>query len=115
MISLKILGLPLLDIVVILAYFAVVLWIGYRAMQRIGNSEDYFLAGRKFGKAIQTFAAFGQGDQRRIGGQHHDDGQHQWRGWHWHGFGQRHDGHAHFLDDHYVVPADAVSESRRVF
>jgi len=56
-----ILGLPLLDILVILAYFAVVLWIGFRAMKRIRNSEDYFLAGRRFGKTIQTFAAFGQG------------------------------------------------------
>ncbi|CAI8361942.1 MAG: Osmoregulated proline transporter OpuE [Opitutia bacterium UBA7350] len=54
-------GLPLLDILVIVAYFLVVLWIGYRAMQRINSSEDYFLAGRKFGKGIQTFAAFGQG------------------------------------------------------
>ena len=54
-------GLPLLDILVIIIYFLVVLWIGYRAMQRINNSEDYFLAGRKFGKGIQTFAAFGQG------------------------------------------------------
>jgi len=54
-------GLPLLDIFVIIAYFLVVLWIGYRAMQRINSSEDYFLAGRKFGKGIQTFAAFGQG------------------------------------------------------
>ena len=55
------LGLPLVDILVIIAYFAVVLWIGFRAMKRINNAEDYFLAGRKFGKGIQTFAAFGQG------------------------------------------------------
>ncbi|MEA2068945.1 MAG: sodium:solute symporter family protein, partial [Verrucomicrobiota bacterium] len=61
MTSMTILGLPLLDIIVIIAYFSVVLWIGFRAMKRINNSEDYFLAGRKFGKAIQTFAAFGQG------------------------------------------------------
>ncbi|MDQ8192959.1 sodium:solute symporter family protein [Coraliomargarita sp. SDUM461004] len=59
--SYTIFGLPLIDIVVIIAYFAVVLWIGFRAMKRINSSEDYFLAGRKFGKGIQTFAAFGQG------------------------------------------------------
>ena len=56
-----ILGLPIIDVVVIVLYFAVVLWIGFRAMKRINNSEDYFLAGRRFGKMIQTFAAFGQG------------------------------------------------------
>jgi len=55
------LGLHILDIAVIIAYFMVVLWIGYRSMKRIHSSEDYFLAGRRFGKAIQTFAAFGQG------------------------------------------------------
>ena len=55
------LGLHLIDIIVIIAYFAVVLWIGFRAMKRIRNPEDYFLAGRRFGKGIQTFAAFGQG------------------------------------------------------
>jgi len=61
MLSSTLLGLPVLDIVVIIAYFAVVIWIGYRSMKRIKNAEDYFLAGRRFGKGIQTFAAFGQG------------------------------------------------------
>ncbi len=61
MTSLTLLGLPLLDIIVIIAYFAVVVWIGFRAMRHVHTSEDYFLAGRKFGKTIQTFAAFGQG------------------------------------------------------
>ena len=56
-----VLGLHLIDVLVIVAYFAVVLWIGFRAMKRIKNPEDYFLAGRRFGKGIQTFAAFGQG------------------------------------------------------
>ena len=35
--------------------------IGLWSMRRIQNQEDYFLAGRRFGKFIQTFAAFGQG------------------------------------------------------
>lgn len=61
MTAMMILGLPLLDILVIIAYFAVVLWIGFRAMKRVRNSDDYFLAGRRFGRSIQTFAAFGQG------------------------------------------------------
>lgn len=55
------LGLPLIDIGVIVGYFVIVLYIGFRAMKRISSSEDYFLAGRRFGKSIQTFAAFGQG------------------------------------------------------
>ena len=54
-------GLAIVDIIAILLYFAVVLYIGYRAMKKIKNQEDYFLGGRKFGRWIQTFAAFGQG------------------------------------------------------
>lgn len=53
-------GLPLLDFLVILAYFCMMIGIGFWAMRRIHNQEDYFLAGRRFGKFIQTFAAFGQ-------------------------------------------------------
>lgn len=53
-------GLPLLDIAVIVLYFAVMLGIGFWASRRIVNQEDYFLAGRRFGKLVQTFAAFGQ-------------------------------------------------------
>lgn len=54
-------GLALVDIAVIFGYFAVVIAIGVWASRRIKNQEDYFLAGRKFGKFIQTFASFGQG------------------------------------------------------
>jgi SSS family solute:Na+ symporter len=53
-------GLPIIDIVVIGIYFLVMIGIGLWAMGRIKNQEDYFLAGRRFGKFIQTFAAFGQ-------------------------------------------------------
>ena len=53
-------GLSVIDIIVIVAYFAVILSIGFWSMRRIRNQEDYFLAGRRFGKLIQTFAAFGQ-------------------------------------------------------
>jgi SSS family solute:Na+ symporter len=45
---------------VIILYFAVMLAIGFWASRRITNQEDYFLAGRRFGKLVQTFAAFGQ-------------------------------------------------------
>ena len=54
-------GLAAIDIAVIIGYFAVVIAIGVWASRRIKNQTDYFLAGRKFGKFIQTFAAFGQG------------------------------------------------------
>lgn len=54
-------GLEPIDIGVIVAYFAVVVYIGWRAMKRISNQEDYFLGGRRFGRWIQTFASFGQG------------------------------------------------------
>jgi SSS family solute:Na+ symporter len=53
-------GFPVVDIAVIAAYFTAVVAIGIRSMRRIHNQEDYFLAGRRFGKFIQTFAAFGQ-------------------------------------------------------
>ena len=54
-------GLHILDLLMIAVYFVIVLYIGFRAMKRISNQEDYFLGGRRFGRMIQTFAAFGQG------------------------------------------------------
>ena len=54
-------GLSYIDLFVIAIYFLVVIGIGMWSMRRIKNQEDYFLAGRRFGKFIQTFASFGQG------------------------------------------------------
>jgi solute:Na+ symporter, SSS family len=53
-------GLPVIDIIVIVVYFAVIIGIGIWSMRRIKNQEDFFLAGRRSGKILQTFAAFGQ-------------------------------------------------------
>jgi len=53
-------GLQIIDLVVIVLYFVIVILIGIWSMRRIRNQEDYFLAGRRFGKFVQTFAAFGQ-------------------------------------------------------
>jgi SSS family solute:Na+ symporter len=53
-------GLTIADIVVILLYFVVVLIIGIRAMKNVRTQEDYFLGGRRFGKLVQIFSAFGQ-------------------------------------------------------
>ena len=53
-------GLPIIDIVAIAVYFAVVVAIGIWASRHIKSQEDFFLGGRRFGKFVQTFAAFGQ-------------------------------------------------------
>lgn len=53
-------GLSLLDIAIIVFYFVLIIIIAIRAARKINNREDYFMGGRRFGKLIQTFAAFGQ-------------------------------------------------------
>lgn len=53
-------GLSIWDIVVLIIYLIVILYIAIRAAILVKNSEDYFMAGRRFGKLIQTFAAYGQ-------------------------------------------------------
>lgn len=53
-------GLSLLDIGIIFFYFVLIIVIAIRTSRRINNREDYFMGGRRFGKLIQTFAAFGQ-------------------------------------------------------
>jgi len=53
-------GLPLIDLAVIVVYFVMMVLIGLWSMRRVKNQEDFFLAGRRSGKILQTFAAFGQ-------------------------------------------------------
>ncbi len=53
-------GLSIIDLAVIAVYFVVILVIGLRAMKHVRSQEDYFLGGRRFGKVVQIFAAFGQ-------------------------------------------------------
>ncbi|MBD3386682.1 sodium:solute symporter family protein [candidate division KSB1 bacterium] len=53
-------GLAIVDVITICVYFLFVIIIGYWASRRIQSQEDYFLGGRRFGKFVQTFAAFGQ-------------------------------------------------------
>lgn len=53
-------GLTILDIAIIVFYFVLIIVIAIRAARKIRNREDYFMGGRRFGKLIQTFAAFGQ-------------------------------------------------------
>ena len=53
-------GLSYLDIIIMLLYFGVIIYIGIRASFRVHSQEDYLLGGRKFGKLTSTFASFGQ-------------------------------------------------------
>ncbi|MBI5759085.1 MAG: sodium:solute symporter family protein [Planctomycetales bacterium] len=47
-----ILGLKLIDLIVIVGYFAVVMVIGFWASAKVHNDEDFFLGGRRFGKGL---------------------------------------------------------------
>ena len=53
-------GLSILDITIIIIYFVIIIIIAIRVARKINNRDDYFMGGRRFGKLIQTFAAFGQ-------------------------------------------------------
>ena len=63
-------GLQIIDLIVIVFYFALIIWIGFRSMKKIHNTEDFFLGGRKFGRLIATFTMFGQGTsaESAVGG-----------------------------------------------
>jgi solute:Na+ symporter, SSS family len=52
-------GLHFLDILVILAYLFIVVFVGYRSSKASATQEGYFLAGRKLGKFYQFFLSFG--------------------------------------------------------
>ena len=61
MLAMTFYGLTIIDLSVIFVYFIAVIIIGYRTTKRVKSQEDYFLAGRRLGKFIMTFASFGQG------------------------------------------------------
>ncbi|MEY4487871.1 MAG: hypothetical protein RIQ79_379, partial [Verrucomicrobiota bacterium] len=52
-------GLHPLDITIVAAYLATVVYIGKRASKGANNEEGFFLAGRKLGKLYQFFLNFG--------------------------------------------------------
>ena len=54
-------GLKLLDVIVLIAYFVVIAAIGFIAQRLIRNREDYLMGGRRFGKAMMIMFAFGAG------------------------------------------------------
>jgi len=54
-------GIGLLNLLVVVIYFGIIVAIGARSSRHVEDQEDFFLAGRRFGKFIQTFTAFGTG------------------------------------------------------
>jgi Na+/proline symporter len=52
-------SLHFLDLLIVFAYLAAVVWIGRRASSAVKNEEGFFLAGRKLGKLYQFFLNFG--------------------------------------------------------
>ena len=45
-------GLKIIDVAVIVGYFAVVMGIGFWASTKVHNDEDFFLGGGRFGKGL---------------------------------------------------------------
>lgn len=52
-------GLHAVDLLIILAYVFIILWIGRWAGKRTKDTRDFYLAGRRLGKAYQFFLNFG--------------------------------------------------------
>lgn len=49
------------DIIVIVAYFAVIIGIGVYASRKMKGVDDYYMGGRRFGKVMMTMYSFGAG------------------------------------------------------
>ncbi len=56
-----ILGISYLDLLVILLYVAVIIFLGIRTKRRVKTAGDYFMAGRRGGKLAMIANAFGAG------------------------------------------------------
>lgn len=52
-------GLHPLDIVVLLLYLGIILWLGKKAGEKNHDTDDFFLAGRSLGRFYQFFLNFG--------------------------------------------------------
>ncbi|MGE5362309.1 MAG: sodium:solute symporter family protein [Bacteroidales bacterium] len=52
-------GLHLVDLLMVAIYLAVMIWLGKRAAGESKSLDDFYLAGRKLGKAYQFFLNFG--------------------------------------------------------
>jgi solute:Na+ symporter, SSS family len=60
-------GLSILDLIVVGLFFLILMGIGFWAMLRVRDQEDFFMGGRRFGRLIQIFAAFGQATSSDTG------------------------------------------------
>jgi len=60
-------GLSIPDIIVLAVFFLVLVAIGLWAMLRVKDQEDFFMGGRRFGRVVQLFAAFGQATSSDTG------------------------------------------------
>lgn len=60
-------GLSTLDLIVVIVFFFILVIIGVWAMLRVKDQEDFFMGGRRFGKLVQLFAAFGQATSSDTG------------------------------------------------
>jgi solute:Na+ symporter, SSS family len=60
-------GLSTPDIIILSIFFLVLVVIGFWAMFRVKDQEDFFMGGRRFGKVVQLFAAFGQATSSDTG------------------------------------------------
>src|SRR6185436_4758361 len=55
------LGLTSLDVLVLVAYFIVIIGIGWASSRLVKSNEDYLMGGRRFGKLLTAFFSFGAG------------------------------------------------------
>jgi SSS family solute:Na+ symporter len=51
----NLLGFHPIDVMVIVAYLAIITYVGKRSTKKVRDQEDFFLAGRKVGKVLQYF------------------------------------------------------------
>jgi len=51
-----IIGFHIIDILIIVAYLAAIIYVGKRSTKKVKNQEDFFLAGRGVGKVLQFFS-----------------------------------------------------------
>jgi Na+/proline symporter len=54
-------GLALIDIIVIIAYFCVLIVIGIMSRKKVTSQKDFYVGGRKFGKFLVMMQQFGAG------------------------------------------------------
>ncbi len=54
-------GLPLIDIIVLAAYFVVITVIGLLSARKVSTQGDFYVGGRRFGKFLTMMTTFGAG------------------------------------------------------